>query len=206
MTTCADIIAGPIADVASKYEVRLIPESGPESNRLRRLSGWKVGPQLEALNIRLRAVSYSFNSSPEGVLHELVHVVLGPDSLRSDGCESYILFPFEWSLVRYVANVVKRELPDCTCDFVEQCRRYQDDTTIISVDTSLADFGGRTGLLWKESRRLAVLAGLITATGRPTFRGPDWSKVPSREPSSWRKKWLNRKRGLWNADGWITLA
>jgi hypothetical protein len=128
---------------------------------------------------------------PESVLHELTHVVLGTESLSNKSCESYVLFPFEWAMIRNVFRRVQRKDPIAAQRFLRAATKYQDTTPVLDGSWYLADFGGRRGSLWKDAFRRAVEIGILTESGRLTFAYPTWGRVCRIPPTEWFAKWLS---------------
>lgn len=161
-----DIITGPITALANRYGVSVLHNEMPPLHVRRgvRLSGgpveeeehgWSCGPQGEWLNIAHRIVAYYDASSPEGVLHELAHVILGERSL--DCCESYVLFPFEWAMVRHVHKIVGRRDRHAADAFRINAALYQDETMVLD--------GGLSASTRRPLTRLNDMHRFSTAAG-----------------------------------------
>lgn len=116
----------------------------------------------------------------EDILHELVHLILGPGSVRPHVCESYLLMPFEWCLARYAARTLPNDLRASFLDVVAQ---YQEGTTIWWAmpytmrsegfeETLLSEVGrdARRMRWWREGVQLAIRLGLLDSHKRPTYK------------------------------------
>jgi len=194
--TNEQIILGPLMQIARRYGVSIVHEESighsASASAAHALPGWSMGPMGDWLNIKKKTVTYNEGSGPESVLHELAHVVLGTESLSKEGCESYVLFPFEWAMIRDVFRRVQQEDPIAAQRFLRAATKYQDETFILDGSWCLADFGGRRGPLWKDAFRRAVGIGLLTESGRLTFAYPTWGRVRRVPPKEWFARWESR--------------
>lgn len=136
-------------------------------------------------------------TDPEGALHELAHVIVGPESLRRDAEEGYLMFPLDLALARAVArrvrcSVARRQLMRAVRDYAA-CTQLMRETEIY-----LDDVGGFNGAFYKEAFRRAVRVGLITAAGYPTWRRPVWRGIAPLPPKAWFARWRDdaHRRGL----------
>jgi hypothetical protein len=194
--TNEQIILGPLMQIARRYGVSIVHEESighsASASAVHALPGWSMGPMGDWLNIKKKTVTYNERSDPESVLHELTHVVLGTESLSNKSCESYVLFPFEWAMIRNVFRRVQRKDPIAARRFLRTATKYQDTTSVLDGSRYLADLGGRHGPLWKDAFRRAVEIGLLTESGHLTFAYPTWGRVRRVPPREWFARWESR--------------
>lgn len=170
--------------VADAYGIVLIDD---DKENVYGQHGWIRGPDFCGIHFGRRSVFYSDCTSTESVLHEIAHVIIGKESVVSGNDESYVLMPFEWSLVLWICDRLSRSMAR---RFATDAREYQDSTSILSDKTYLLqDVGGRQGRLWGEGVARAQKLGLIDECRRPTFQNPTWGRIPRMPSKAWYRKW-----------------
>lgn len=160
-------------------------------NRSRgRFPDFEMGPlRASGLSVAAQTVVV-WDTGPGDVLHELIHLILGPWSLREFCDEGYVLMPYEWQLARDVA----RRLPDEEAlALIHSVDEYQQDTAIggsqWSFGTTLAAYmidnnDPRECAWWKKGLSRAQRLGLLDGDLMPTYKRPQWigSGVAPRHP------------------------
>lgn len=164
-----------IVETASRYKIRVVDcsiEKPPNS------VDW--GPQYCGLDYDLGEVYYARWGykdtiiSEADLLHELVHVIVGPISSRL--CEGFALLPFEWALLEHVVQDVPTDERNA---MIISANTYQAGTDIFDphartrmyVDQSYRDHA----LYWQDSLGYARALGLLDRRNRPTFRTAAWT-------------------------------
>lgn len=140
--------------------------------------GFNYGPLGGAgINFRRNALVVDHNASPEDMLHEMAHLVVGrPSTWLSEG---YVLMPFEWELAKHLAKRIdQRERKR----FMRRVREYQDCTEIGRFHMCLAEFGPgvRRTKWWRQGLERARRLKLLHTDNTPTFLSAEWegSGVP----------------------------
>lgn len=148
---------------------------------------FRCGVQLKA-----QKLYYIHGEVPQyALLHEALHMILGPHSMSRGYNEGYLLLPFERA-VRETLALSDRE--------ARGFRRYQLDTGIgphiegHRDDRMPASRYAHDHPFWAAGRARARALGLLDQRDRPTFQRPHWigSGVPAC-PSGWTPTVEERK-------------
>ncbi len=137
-----------------------------------------VNARSANLSLRHRAVWYSEHSSPEHVLHEMMHLACTPTK-RFTGYPQEIALdhmPEDLLLLQYercVARLMREEIHDRVCDWQAETSTW----FLNGPGEFLYDIHGfeRTGG-WRAGFALARALGILDHNNRPTWRRPRWTR------------------------------
>lgn len=171
----------------SEGEYLLFLEEGPYARSEPGPIGHSCSPWDRVLFIDPGALSYE---GPQVLLHEVAHTVLHPPMLRfmDDVCEGWILMQAERTWARVLGSEQEyRRVVD-----------WQEDTTVHFRDGESDLLGNRenyeTSDEWLEGFENLVLLGVLDADLEPTWRWPDWSRLPED-----RRPWTTAEAEAWTA-------
>jgi hypothetical protein len=128
-----------------------------------------------------RQYVYACDAKPEHVFHELIHLILGQESMHL--CEGYFLMPFEWEFAKWASRRMKTDRRF----FLERVSAYQEET-YIQVEPNFIDFfraRHRQQAWWRNGIRRAQVLGLLDDKLAPTFQRPVWKGSGVKRAWSW---------------------
>lgn len=113
----------------------------------------------------------SASTSPATVLHEMVHLALGPCSLRLD--ERYVLLSYEWQLAKHISTWLPK--PDrasflAAVDFLQDADPDFQDPADVPVGNA------RKSSWWHNGLERAQALGLLNSRRAPTFKCAQWKR------------------------------
>lgn len=144
----------------------------------------RFGPRgASGISFRKKALVVEPDAGTADILHEMVHLIVGPTSLRMN--EGYVLMPFEWRLAQELARYMTRTARKY---FIGDVRDYQNGTQV-SDFARLDEYGDepRRTKWWRRGVERAKRLGLLESDGRPTFKCARWigSGVKSTRLATW---------------------
>jgi hypothetical protein len=162
-----------VQGVALRYGVRLVQESHIPKQFFAPNADFGCDPES-------RVVFYSHpdvsRENPEGLFHELVHVIVQPPGLRIiDVPETMILLMFEDRLSLHLKSEVRKRILD-----------YQGETYVDMYDHIGRRFIDLSEVpnhlkeeMWKSGLERCRQLGLLDEKNRVTWRWPEWDKMPN---------------------------
>jgi len=108
-------------------------------------------------------------TSPATVLHEMIHLALGPCSMRLD--ERYVLLSYEWQLAKHISTWLP--LGD-RASFLAAVDFLQDSDEDFQNPADIPVANARKSLWWRKGVERAQALSLLDGNRKPTFRSAAW--------------------------------
>jgi hypothetical protein len=164
VATNREIANRVVREFLSKYGISIRPYSVLNDKT------WFSGPTNCRISFKESVIEHFVETpEPEDLLHEGVHLILGPDRVWDN--EGHVLMPFEWSVAEYLASLMPGPVRE---EFVGYCDTYQTSTSIYGWKNEYRQLRhhDRGAAFWQNGIQLALRMGILGPDLIPTFQRP----------------------------------